>query len=216
MKKVVALLCTAIASLALAAVAEAHVTVHPNALPSGGFTIITIRVPNERPKAATTKVDVQFPAGFYFVSYQAMPGWRTKILYRTLAKPVTVFGEKVTQEVAEVIFTGKLPAGQFIEFPLSVAIPALKPGALLTFKALQTYSNGEIVRWIGPPSADEPAPQVMVANANSAAQDYPAGIPAIKKARKTQGLTPAQGAIVAVPLLALAGIGLVRRRRNRA
>ena len=35
-----------------------------------------------------------------------------------------------------------------------------KPGAKLTFKALQTYSNGEVVRWIGAADADEPAPQV--------------------------------------------------------
>ena len=37
-----------------------------------------------------------------------------------------------------------------------------EPGKALTFKALQTYSNGEVVRWIGPPDADEPAPQVTL------------------------------------------------------
>jgi uncharacterized protein len=37
-----------------------------------------------------------------------------------------------------------------------------KPGTTLTFKALQTYSNGDIVRWIGPPDSEEPAPQVKL------------------------------------------------------
>ena len=49
---------SAIAALALSATAQAHVTVHPNALPAGGFTTFVVRVPNERPKAATTKIDV--------------------------------------------------------------------------------------------------------------------------------------------------------------
>jgi uncharacterized protein YcnI len=214
MKKKLAVLAVAAASaLALAGVAAAHVTLHPNALPSEGFTQIVVRVPNERPKAATTKVDVQFPSGFYFLSYQALPGWKAQILYRTLSKPVKVFGETIKQEVDRVIWRGRLPAGQFVEFPLSIAVPADKPGTVLTFKALQTYSNGEIVRWIGPPSADEPAPQVMVTKADSPVADYPGGIPAIKKARNLFSFTPTKGALIGtLPLLALAGIGLRRRK----
>ena len=41
-----------------------------------------------------------------------------------------------------------IPPGAFQDFGLSVQIPG-KAGDKLTFKALQTYSNGEIVRWIG-------------------------------------------------------------------
>ena len=37
-----------------------------------------------------------------------------------------------------------------------------EPGKALTFKALQTYTGGEVVRWIGPPDAEEPAPQVTL------------------------------------------------------
>ena len=42
-------------------------------------------------------------------------------------------------------------------------MPEGKPGDKLTFKALQTYDDGEIVRWIGPEDADEPAPTVTLA-----------------------------------------------------
>jgi uncharacterized protein len=51
-----------------------------------------------------------------------------------------------------------------------------KPGTSLTFKALQTYGNGKVVRWIGPADADNPAPQVKVtaAVADSAAPATPA------------------------------------------
>ncbi len=51
--------------------------------------------------------------------------------------------------------------GQFLDFPISVQIPG-EAGDTLTFKALQTYDNGEVVRWIGAPDSDEPAPQVAV------------------------------------------------------
>jgi len=57
--------------------------------------------------------------------------------------------------------SGGVEPGQFQDFPISVQIPG-KAGDKLTFKALQTYSNGDIVRWIGAPDADSPAPQVTV------------------------------------------------------
>ncbi|HEY6777023.1 MAG TPA: DUF1775 domain-containing protein, partial [Thermoleophilaceae bacterium] len=53
-------------------------------------------------------------------------------------------------------------------------------GSSLTFKAVQTYSSGEVVRWIGPPDSEEPAPQVKLTAAEGeggaapAAQQQPA------------------------------------------
>jgi uncharacterized protein YcnI len=203
-------------ALAVAGAAQAHVTVHPNVLPSGGFTVIDVRVPNERPTASTVRVDVQLPSGFIFLSYQPMPGWSTKVIYRKLAKPVTVFGEKFTREVDRVVWSSRgsrIQPGEFVEFPLSVAMPSGKKGSLLTFKALQTYSNGEIVRWIGSPSADEPAPQVMLAGADDSIADYPAGVSVAKK-RQTSSLHPALGFVIGIPLLGVAGVAVLRWRRR--
>lgn len=210
------------AAFGFAGAADAHVTVHPNALPSGGYTVVNIRVPNERPTANTTKVDVQFPAGFYSVSTEAVPGWKASVKYRKLAKPITVNGQTQSQEVDQVIFTGKLRPHQFAEFPLSIATPSLKAGTLLTFKALQTYSNGEIVRWIGPPSADTPAPQVKITSASSPVEDFPGGVSVIKKdvrqpaaaAQESSTSAPLLGAVIGLPLLGAAGVGVARRRRN--
>jgi uncharacterized protein len=86
---------------------------------------------------------------------------------RKLDEPVEQFGEQVTEEVGRVTFTGDgetgvIRPGQFQDFGLSVAVPEGRPGSMLTFKALQTYSNGEVVRWIGPPDSEEPAPQVAL------------------------------------------------------
>jgi MYXO-CTERM domain-containing protein len=53
----------------------------------------------------------------------------------------------------------------------------------------------------------------MVTKADSPVADYPGGIPAIKKARNLFSFTPTKGALIGtLPLLALAGIGLRRRK----
>jgi uncharacterized protein YcnI len=201
------------AALAAPSAAFAHVTVHPNSIPSGGFTVLTIRVPNEIDNARTKRVDVKLPNGFISVSYQPVPGWSVQIKTTKLAKPVVNDdGVRVTSQVSRVIFTSRTGLGkdQYMDFPLSVAVPAAKPGSTLTFKALQTYSNGKIVRWIGSPSTDNPAPQVLVASKGSPARDYPAGISA---ARSTQSAVLGG---VAVGAVGIAGLGLAVRRRRSA
>ena len=81
---------------------------------------------------------------------------------RKLATPVEEHGEQITEEVDTITWTGDgktgiVRPGQFQDFGLSLGVPD-KPGTTLTFKALQTYEGGEVVRWIGPPDADSPAP----------------------------------------------------------
>jgi MYXO-CTERM domain-containing protein len=205
-----ALAAVATAAVILPAAAFAHVTVHPNALPSGGFTVINVNVPNEKAGPATTKVDVQFPPGYIFVSPQALPGWRVQVINRKLAKPVTVFGEQHTEEIDRVVWSSGtgIAKGRFMQFPLSVAVPAVKAGTVLTFKAVQTYSDGTVARWIGSPSSDKPAPQVIVKPAGNPVQDFPGGVSA---ARKSSSAHIATAALVG--LLGLGGLAFYRKRR---
>ncbi len=166
-KLVPAVLC-ALALLAPAA-AEAHVTVQPNEAPEGAYTVLDLRVPNESDHSNTTKVAVQFPEGFGEVSYQAVPGWTVEVIHEKLKKPIQTDDGPVTEGVKEVIFSGgKLAPGQFQDFPLSVQIPG-KAGEELTFKAVQTYED-EVVRWIGAPETEHPAPQVLVTPPKEAGQ----------------------------------------------
>jgi uncharacterized protein YcnI len=153
-------------ALLIAPAAGAHVTVQPEEVVAGDFTRLDVRVPNERDNASTTKIEVQFPPGFLFVSTEPVPGWQSKITMRKLDKPVEQFGEQITEEVGQISFTGgEIGPGQFQDFGLSVGVPD-KAGSSLAFKAVQTYSNGEVVRWIGPPDSDEPAPQVKLTAAS--------------------------------------------------
>jgi uncharacterized protein len=88
------------------------------------------------------------------------------VITKKLATPIQTDDGPITEGIDRMVWTrassaGGIKPGQFQDFPISVQIPG-KAGDKLTFKALQTYSNGEVVRWIGAPGADTPAPQVTV------------------------------------------------------
>jgi uncharacterized protein YcnI len=155
-----------VAALAVAPTAAAHVTLQPEETVAGDFTRLDVRVPNERDNATTTKVEVRMPPGFLFVSTEPVPGWDAQVTMRKLDKPVEQFGEQITEEVGRVTFTadgeaGAIGPGEFQDFGLSVGVPD-EAGSTLSFPSLQTYSNGEVVRWIGPADSEEPAPQVKL------------------------------------------------------
>jgi uncharacterized protein YcnI len=152
--------------------AAAHVTVQPSSAPAGQFVRLDVRVPNEQDKASTNKVSVQFPPGFIFASYEPVPGWKVTVKRSKLDTPVTAEGEKFTEQVSEMTWTGsgsegKIGPGQFQDFGVSVQIPD-KAGTKLKFPAVQTYDNGDVSRWIGAESSEEPAPLVDVTAASGA------------------------------------------------
>ena len=164
-----ALILGAAAMLVAPAAAQAHVTLQPNTAAAGGYTRLDVRVPNERDDASTTKVEVQFPDGFQSASYEPVPGWSAKVTTGKLETPIETDDGQVTEGVKTITWTADdaddaIPPGAFMDFGLSVRIPD-KAGEKLTFKALQTYSGGEVVRWIGAEDSDNPAPIVTVTEA---------------------------------------------------
>ncbi|HEY7629524.1 MAG TPA: YcnI family protein [Thermoleophilaceae bacterium] len=179
-------------ALALPAGAQAHVSLHPNVLPAGDFPTVNIRVPNETDNARTVRVDVKIPPGFTALDPQQVPGWNIKLLKTKLKKPIQTDDGPVTEEVSEVIFTspksGGTPPGYIENFPIAFSVPG-KSGDTLTFKTVQTYSNGQVVRWIGAPDADKPAPTVNVGPEDGSTYDLAgdAGPPAGQVAPKAAG-----------------------------
>jgi uncharacterized protein len=207
---------------AFPATAGAHVTLQPDSAAGGGFTREDVRVPNERDDASTTKVVIQLPPGFVFASTEPVPGWKVTIDKAKLAKPVKTDDGEVTEEVRQITWTGdgktgKIGPGQFQDFGLSVQIPEKKAGTELTFKALQTYSDGDVVRWIGPPDAEEPAPQVKVTAAEAEEHAAPAAATAAPEAEDDGG--PSTGLVIVALALGAAGLvagaaGLATARRK--
>ncbi|MBA4862993.1 YcnI family protein [Streptomyces sp. PSKA54] len=155
------------AVLLLSAPAFAHVSVQPEGeAAKGGYAVIDFKVPNERDNASTTKLEVSFPTDHPLASVMPQPvdGWKVEVTKSKLDKPLELHGEKITEAVSKVTWTadGKgIEPGYFQKFPLSVGqLP--EDTDELVFKALQTYSNKEVVRWIEVQEGDEepenPAP----------------------------------------------------------
>jgi uncharacterized protein len=196
----------AAATLVAPAAAPAHVTLQPSEAPAGGFTRLDVRVPNERDEAATTKVQLQLPDGFAFASYEPAPGWRVDVQKGKLSEPVKTHGGEITDGVKLITWTSKqgIPAGAFQDFGLSVRLPG-KAGDRLTFKAVQTYGNGEAVRWIGPAGSDNPAPQVTL----TAAEDDHGAAPAAAPAAATTNDDSGGSDGLAIAALVFGALGLV-------
>ena len=207
----------------MAAPAWAHVTVQPNEAIAGGFQTFFIQVPNERDDASTTKVELQFPPAFASVSFQDVEGWERKVEMVEFDEPIEAFGEEITEGVGSVTFTGgEIQPGEFMRFPFSVG--PLPPGEL-EFKGIQTYDSGEVVRWIGPADADEPAPRVnsidlgleegqgqLAALAELTAQT---DVPTVEAEESTdEGGGPALYVAIVACLLAVVALLLALSKRN--
>ena len=155
-------------SLIVPASAQAHISLHPNTIPAGAFATLDVRVPGEQEGSYVEKVDTLFPPGFTGVDYENVPGWTAKVIEAKLADPIKEDGETIDTEVSQIVWTwtgplGKVNNGQFINFPLSLAIPQNTAGEALEFKTVQTYSNGQIVHWIDQSlNAEHPAPRINV------------------------------------------------------
>lgn len=195
---------TAAAALVLPTAAQAHVTVNPGEIPAGSFQLLGVRVPNERDDSSTVKVELRLPPGVAFLSYEPQPSWRVRLVTRRAARPFELFGERVEEEVAKVVFRGSrrglgaIKPGQFREFRLSTLLPG-QAGDVLAFPALQTYGDGEVVRWTGGPDSELPAPRVTLITA-AEAHGSAAGAPAARAAHTgIARRTPAPGASVAGP-----------------
>lgn len=214
--------------LAVPTAASAHVTVHSARSEKGGFAKLEFRVPNERDDAGTVKLEVSFPpeAPFAFFNVRAVPGWTSSVERTTLPTPLEVFGRTVNEVVSKVTWEGgTIPPGGFEEFEVSVG-PLPEDADELVFKSLQTYSSGEIVRWIElrEPGATEdpehPAPVLALTGAEAEAE-------ARSAESGTVGENPLKDDVdnanrlallaIAVAIVAVAvSIGSVLRRRRDA
>jgi uncharacterized protein YcnI len=161
MKLRTSLIAAATAALVVAPAAAAHVEIQPDKVPADSDARLAIQVPTEL-EVPTVKVKLQLPLGLVEVNFVPKPGWTRKVTMQKLAKPITIEGEKITERVATVEWSGgKIEPGEFDEFVMSAHVPNT-PGEELTFPALQTYANGKVVRWIEAPSGEFPAPRVTL------------------------------------------------------
>ena len=138
----------AVLGAAAAAVpAAAHVQVRPAEAAPGDPVLWTVLVPNER-DVATTRVELAIPEGVLPFSYEPLPGWTRRVT------------KNPDQSTRSVVWTGRLQP----EEVLSTRFLATTPEAEgpISWKAIQTYADGQKVRWIGGPDTEEPASVTQV------------------------------------------------------
>jgi uncharacterized protein YcnI len=153
---------SALVVIGAAGSASAHVTVSsPDAKP-GGYAKLVFRVPTESDNTSTTKLVVSLPTGHPFASVgaQVKDGWKVEKKEEKLPAEVKIGDVTLTKAITTVTWTataGGIPPNDFDEFALSVG--KLPEGVdSLSFPAVQTYSDGEVVKWTdaAKDGADEP------------------------------------------------------------
>jgi uncharacterized protein YcnI len=219
--------------LAAAGAAFAHVTVHPESYAKGATDgVLTFRVPNEEDTAATTKVQVFLPTDHPILGVLVSPqdGWTAQVTTTKLKTPVKTDDGTITDAVSQITWTGgRIRHGQYQDF--NVAFGQLPEDAdQLTFKTLQTYSDGNVVRWIeeaqkGQGEPENPAPVLRLTAkgategggstaAPAGAEEKPSATTA--KAAATSDSTARglgiAGLVVGVLGLAAAGFAIARGR----
>jgi periplasmic copper chaperone A len=135
----------------LAPAAWAHVTVLPASARPGQTPALHFRVLNERSDARTVEIDIFVPRGLHATASDRR-GWRL------VDKP----GE--FDWVARDAGIGGADAKDF-----ELRVGPLPHARQVVFKALQHYSDGQIVRWIQTSAgAERPAPVLQLGSAPSA------------------------------------------------
>ena len=171
----------AVAFVASAGAASAHVEVNPGTAVQGGEATFGFQVPNEMDNASTTKVQVQLPAAqpLASVSVKSHPGWTATVTKAKLAAPVKTDDGEVTEAISTITWTATSAAsaikpGEFDEFLVSAGPMPKAPS--MQFKTLQTYSDGTVISWIEPEKADgsEPEHPIPTLTLTPAAAETPA------------------------------------------
>ncbi|MGH3242136.1 MAG: YcnI family protein [Spirillospora sp.] len=214
--------------LGLATAASAHVTVNPKTAEQGTYAKVAFRVPNERDNASTTKLVVNLPADHPLssVSVRPVPGWTVKAEKTKLTTPIKTHGGEQTEAVTRITWSGgKIEPGNFQEFDVSLGPLPTNTGELM-FKADQTYSNGEVVKWDQKPAEgaaepEHPAPVLKLVPKGGSADAV--GLTAKTKpaasASSDDGTARLLGGIgigVGALGLVVGGYGLTRAARSRS
>lgn len=221
--------------LAAAGAAFAHVTVHPESCTKGATDgVLTFRVPNEENTASTTEVQVFLPTDHPVLGVLVTPeeGWTAKVTTIKLKTPITTDDGKITDAVSEITWSGgRIGSGEYEDF--DVAFGQLPDDTdRLAFKTLQTYSDGNVVRWIETPQAgqdepENPAPTlkltaggggsaVSAATKSDAGQDSDSDSDSDSASDSTARGLGIAGLIVGVLGLAAAAFALARTRASRS
>lgn len=137
-----ALLATVAATLVAAAPASAHVQVRPALVAPGDPVLFEVIVPNER-DAHTTEVTLQVPKDLIPFSFAEPEGWTRENK------------EGADGSLETITWKGELAEDGFARFSFLASTPEQE--GEISWKAIQTYDDGSVSRWIGAADSENPA-----------------------------------------------------------
>jgi uncharacterized protein YcnI len=224
-RRAVAVAAVTLSGLALASTASAHVTVSPTSLPQGATAELSFKVPNEESNANTVELQLQIPTAYPIAQVLAkpVPGWTITVRTVKLTTPLTTDDGTFTSAVDEIDWTGgSIQPGQYQDFQISVD-PLPSDTTQLVFKAVQTYSNGDVVRWIDLTTSSDsdpahPAPVLTLTpasassssgSASAAANPTGSSTPATASASTATASSSGSGDALGVAGLVLGAIGAI-------
>ena len=128
--------------------AAAHIQVRPGQAAPGDPVLWTVLVPSEQ-ATGTRQVELAIPQDVLPFSFEDAPGWT-----RQLRK-------NPDGSVRSVVWRGRTRADGLATFRFLASTPERE--GPIAWKAIQTYRDGAIVRWIGSEASEHPASVTTVA-----------------------------------------------------
>lgn len=142
--RTLALTSLAAAIVLIATPAFAHVGMEVANPRPGATTSYTVSVPNESESATTDLIELQLPEGLEVTGFKpGRGGWTMTV-----------------EDGVLVIQGGQIEPGERRDFSFTAISP--RQAGELVFPAIQTYSDGEEVRWVGEEGSDKPAAVVVL------------------------------------------------------
>lgn len=124
--------------------ASAHIDIQPVATAPGATESFRLSVPNERQTDATVAIALRLPAGFTDVRADAEEPWTVDVTTDGDLQIIKWSGGQIRgSDTATFRFTARTPT---------------TPNVTLTLPATQTYSHGEVDRWIEDTAGEFAAP----------------------------------------------------------
>ncbi len=130
------------AGAAWAVPAPAHIQVRPARAAPGDPVLWTVLIPSED-EAGTRQVELAVPRDVLPFSYENAPGWTRRLRMNA------------DGSVRSIVWRGRTGSDGLATFRFLASTPERE--GPIPWKAIQTYRDGKVVRWIGAAGTDEPA-----------------------------------------------------------
>ena len=121
---------------------SAHIQIRPAQAAPGDPVLWTVLIPSEE-ESGTRQVELAIPKDVLPFSFEDQPGWTRTI------KP------NADGSVRSIVWRGSTPGDGLATFRFLASTPETE--GPIAWKAIQTYRDGDVVRWIGSPGSETPA-----------------------------------------------------------